>query len=159
MTFRRKRHLLILLNVALAAAVVSCPIAAALWSPGQSRGQAMTKAAPRTTSTTQATKGLPSSAYEVIYRRDLRKPLFDVAAVEAPKVEAPKPKLTIQLTGTVDEPDNRFATFRTATGQDKLLSVGDKLEDAELTDVTEDSATVRFHGDLITLKVEKKETP
>ena len=101
----------------------------------------------------------PLSAYTAIYQRELRKPLFDrkltaVARVKAPPPK-PKPKLTVTLTGTVIEPGFTYAMLRGKSGQVKFVSVGQTLDKAEVTAVTANSATVKFHGDSITLKVNK----
>lgn len=96
----------------------------------------------------------PLTAYAVISSRNLRKPLFDLEpAVEA----ASKPKLNLTLTGTVIDPGLICALLRDGSGQTKLVSVGESIGGAQLMAVTEDSATLQYGGELVTLKLQKPE--
>ncbi len=99
----------------------------------------------------------PLSAYSAICQRELRKPLFDakVSVVSTAKAPPPKPKLAVTLTGTVIEPGFTYAMLRGKSGQVKFVSVGQVIDDAEVTEITSSSVTVKFHGDSITLKVSK----
>ena len=158
MTQRSRKRLLIFLNVALAAALVGVPAALLLAPPGGDRGGGG-KAEANSHSAAAGQALRPLNSYEAIYRRDLRKPLFDPVVVAEVKAPPPKPKLTIRLTGTAVEPGFSYAMFRTAGGQDKLVSVGQTLEGAELTEIRSDGATVRFNDELLQLAIEKGSSP
>jgi hypothetical protein len=99
----------------------------------------------------------PLSAYAEIHKRLLRKPLFDpkpaAIAARAKKAPPPKPKLTLSLTGTVLEPGFTYAMLKGVSGQVKFVAIGQTLDNATVTAITANSATLKFHGDLITLQV------
>lgn len=156
MSTRDRRRLLWAVNVALAVALVASVLALAVVPldvgaveprPGQQHENDDPMHRPKTG---------PLSEYAVIYQRDLRKPLFDPKPVVAVKTQPPKPKLTVSLVGTALEPGFTYGLFRNKSGETKLVSIGEKIDGAEVTAVNEGSATVKFHGELITLKVEKK---
>jgi hypothetical protein len=103
---------------------------------------------------------LPLDQYDVIYAKDVRRPLYDPPPVVVPPPAAPPPPpLTLQLMGTVLEPGFEYAIVRTGAGQEKLMTVGETLDGAELLRLDVTTATVRFVQQERTLKVQKKESP
>ena len=116
---------------------------------------------PRKASRVNFEAGLLSpDQYEAIYKKDIRRPLYDPPPVVVPPpVAPPPPPLTLQLMGTVLEPGFEYAIIRTGAGQEKLMTLGETLDGAELLRVDEITATVRFAGQERTLKVQKKESP
>jgi hypothetical protein len=99
--------------------------------------------------------------YAVIYQRNLRKPLFDPTPVSIKSAPPPKPKLKATLTGTVLEPGFTYALFIDSKGQQKLVSIGQSVEDAEVLSIRDSEATVRFCGEEMILKAKagEKENP
>ncbi len=98
----------------------------------------------------------PLAHFAIIYERSLRKPLFDApppTPLAAPP--PPAPKLTVTLTGTVIEPGNTYALFKDQGESVKLVGVGETIAGAEVLQITEGSATVRFNGQEMTLTVAK----
>jgi len=103
---------------------------------------------------------LPLDQYEAIYTKDVRRPLYDPPPVIVPPpATPPPPPLTLQLLGTVLEPGFEYAVVRTGAGQEKLMTVGETLDGAELLRLDAAAATVRFAQQERTLKVQKKESP
>jgi hypothetical protein len=99
----------------------------------------------------------PLSAFAAIYARSLRPPLFDAPAAAQPASAAPAaPRLAVSLTGTVVERGHGCGVFRIASGQSKVIAVGEKIEGAELVAIEDGLATLRHRGTLVTLKVEPK---
>ena len=154
MTRRARRQLTMLLNVVLATATVAVlfwacrPAAQTGSSRGVGRGgPGMAEAV--------ASVG-PLSRYSDIWKRDLSKPIFDPkpAVVQA----APKPKLTIALTGTAVDVNPSFSTafLRTSSGETKMASVGQTVENAKVLAVEEGRITVEFHSETMTLTVQEE---
>ena len=116
---------------------------------------------PRRTTRADLDAGLlPLDQYDAIYQKDVRRPLYDPPPVVVPPpVTPPPPPLTLQLLGTVLEPGFEYAVVRTGMGQEKLMTVGETLDSAELLRLDAATATVRFAGQERTLKVQKKESP
>ena len=96
------------------------------------------------------------SSYAVVYQRALRKPLYDPKPIVVRKAPPPKPKLGVELVGTVVEPGFTYGLFRTKSGRTKLVTVGGEIEGAQLAGVRDGSATLRFNDELITLEVKPK---
>jgi len=119
------------------------------------------EAEPRRTVRVDLTAGLlPLDQYDVMYTKNVRKPLYDPPPVVVPPpVAPPPPPLTLQLLGTVLEPGFEYAVVRTGAGQEKLMTVGETLDGAELLRLDAATATVRFAQQERTLKVQKKESP
>jgi type II secretory pathway component PulC len=92
---------------------------------------------------------VPLIAYETISKRNLLQPLYDSAAPNQPP-----PKPSVKLVGTVIEPGFTYAMLKTKEGQVKGVSVGETVDGAEVTEVKADSVTVKFAGEMHTLKVE-----
>jgi hypothetical protein len=98
-----------------------------------------------------AAKKPPISEYAVIYGRDLQRPLFDGEAEKGPP---PKPPVT--LVGTVVGSGSATAFLKTKAGGTQVVSVGQTVEGAEVTEITAQSATIKFAGTSFVLKVEKE---
>lgn len=71
--------------------------------------------------------------YAVIWQRDLRQPLFDVAPA-APIVATPAPP-PFQLLGTAVEADHRFAVFQLSDGTTTVRASGSRIGGFELLEV------------------------
>lgn len=158
MSSRARKRLLLAANAILAIAIVACVCLCVLLPPRVKNA----KFSPKDKTLSAGNKAMgrvgPLELYAVIYERDIRKPLFDPKPIRTVKVEPPKPKLTIRLIGTAVEPGFTYGLFRTKSGESKLVSIGQTIGGAEVTAVGEGTATVKFHGELITLKVESKGT-
>ena len=158
-TLRKRRRMLIMVNLLLLACLAAIGYALVLTPIDEPVEQQVSGKKTIELSDIMDTAAEPLSAYAAIYKRELRKPLFDPkpAAVAKARTKAPppKPKLTITLTGTVIEPGFTYAMLRGKSGEVKFVSIGQTLDNAEVTAVTANSATVKFHGDSITLKVNK----
>jgi len=156
-TLRKRRRILITVNFLLSAALVAVGCGF-VFVPIDERAEAQTSGR-KTAEISQIVDRTaePLRTYSGIYRRELRKPLFDPKPTVVTKVKAapPKPKLTVILTGTVIEPGFTYAMLRGKSGSVKFVSVGQTFENAEVMAVTADSATVKFHGEEIRLKVRK----
>jgi len=153
MTFRGRKRLLWTVNVALGA-LTAASVAFALAAPLEVGVPQLVEA--KAASGVDAAKDAapdPLLSYAVIYQRDLRKPLFPPKVVEAPRPAAAKPALGVQLVGTAVEPGHTYGFFRDRSGETKLISVGETVDGAEVTAITDGAATVKYHGDLITLRV------
>ena len=109
-------------------------------------------AAPIKTTTGSPVASSPND-YAVIYQRNLQAPLVDAAPIKTAvtAVEAAGPNLTV--TGTVTERGNCYAMIRTAGGAVRLAGVGETVDGAKVTAITERSVTVDFLGRVITLTV------
>lgn len=97
----------------------------------------------------------PLQSYAGIYKRDLRKPLYDPKPKAVIKVAPVKPKLTIQLLGTVVEPGFTYAILKDSKGKTKFVSVGQSLDGAELKSISAKSITVIFNGEEQILSTKK----
>ena len=156
---RKRRRMLLLANTVLLAAIVAS-VGAALYLPlaGATEMPWAGEAGQVSESLPGPTLG-PLAAYGVIHQRDLNRPLFDPPPAPVVKVEPPPPQLTIRLIGTAVEPGFTYALFRTSSGEERLVRVGEVLEGAEVTAVGDRTATVKFHGRLLKLEVEAKPPP
>lgn len=152
---KTRRRLLWAANLSLLAATVASTLVLAI-SPLATNGPARKNSPDESRVNLEPKHGVrPLEEYVVIYGRDFRKPLYDIKPT--PPTEPPKPKLTLTLTGTAVEPGYTFATFQTGSGESKLVGLGETIAGAEVVKITADSVTVSFNGELITLKVSKKE--
>ncbi len=149
-----KRRLLSAANIAMAAAVVICIGSCFISSDVGAQNLSRSGTAGTIASSANETQP-PLEEYAVIYSRDLRKPVFDIKPPDPIKVEPPKPKFKATLTGTVLEPGFTYALFRTSSGEDKLISVGQSIEDAEVTAIESETVTLNFHGDVLKLTVKQ----
>ena len=140
-------------NIALGAAVIACAVSLC-WPPHVEQSS---RRAERSLHATAGRQIAPAefASYQVIYRRDLRKPLFDPKQVAAAPVVKKKPKFKADLIGAVVEEGFAYGIFRTHKGAEKLVSIGQKIEGAELTGIGKGIATLMFHGEELSLKVKE----
>ena len=157
MSLRTRRRLLICVNAILALGVAVCLCVIFFLSPKVNLFDEEPLQSHQTAEVQTSHDILPLDAYAVIHRRNLRAPLYDPKVVIKKKAPPKKPRFRARLVGAVVEPGFTYGIFRTDSGRDKLVSVGDTVEGAELTAIAEGSATLKFHGELITLQVPKKE--
>ena len=153
MTYRGRRRLLWTVNVALGALSAAC-VAFALAAPLEVGVPEAPEA--KAASSAEAAKDAapePLLSYAVIYQRDLRKPLFPPTVVETPRPAPAKPALGVQLLGTAVDPGHTYGFFRDRTGETKIISVGETVDGAEVTAITDGAATVKYHGEVLTLRV------
>lgn len=101
---------------------------------------------------------LPLSHYAPLWQRPLHGPLFDPPPVAPKPVAVVKPTLAVRLVGTVmDEPNNSYGIFSVPGVGMKMARPGEKVAEALVTRIAEQSAEVEFAGEVITLKLEKAE--
>ena len=152
----RVKTVLWLASIALAALVVLAAVRLALWPVRI--GATNPQAAPSrdVEASGAGNEAHPLEHYAVTWQRDLRRPLYDPPPIVAPK--RARPELKIRLTGTVVEPGFTYALFATGDGKTVLARVGQKVEGAEVKSISDASVTVLFAGEMLKLKVQKKET-
>jgi len=94
----------------------------------------------------------PLSAYAIIYERDLQRPLYDPKP--APKPVAPPPQPPVTLVGTVIEEGFAVAMLKTKSGQVKMVSEGETVEETEVLEITSNEVRLRYagHEHVLTLK-------
>lgn len=90
-----------------------------------------------------------------VFGRDLRKPLLDATAA----AQTPAPTITFVLAGTIMEDNSANGIFRMKNGETRIVSVGERIEGAEIVEITADSATVRAGAQTLVLKVKKEAGP
>ena len=100
--------------------------------------------------------GVPLKHYEVIWQRNLRRPIFDPPPVIRVKVSPPKPKLKVRLVGTVLEPGFTYAIFTDSGGKTVLKRIGESIQGARVESISDGRVTVALAGRTLILKVEKK---
>lgn len=94
------------------------------------------------------------ASFEPHLKLDLRRPLHDPPPAPPPVApQVAKPVLTVKLAGTIVEPGHSKAMLVTADGRTELKGVGQKSGDAEILSIEEKKITVRFHGEVVELKV------
>jgi hypothetical protein len=139
---------LVLVNAALAAGLVAVAVAALL-PPDDVRAPAVQRRGAAPSSDTEDRIGSLES-YAGVWQRPLRSPLFDAPPPkETPKPTPPPP--TFRLVFTAVEPGASMATFRTAGGELRTISVGESIDGAVLLEVTRTTATVQAAGQKYTL--------
>lgn len=156
MTPRRRKRLLVLANLLLAAALLAVVWAVVL-GPLEVPEAVATGDHQAGDATVPAPAGGavgPLSDYACIYGKDLRKRLFDVA-----DKGRPVPKLHVVLTGAVVEPGSTYGVFRDGAGRTRLLSVGESVDGAKIVTITADSATLEYHGREIILAKKRRQGP
>lgn len=103
---------------------------------------------------------LPALAtFGKIWSLNLRRPLVDKPVstqAAAKKSSKPARPLSARLAGTVVEPGHSIAMFITKNGKIELKKVGEKVGDAEILEITPIGASVRYHGKVIDLALEKE---
>ena len=152
MTFSHRKQLLWILNIGLAAALLG----SVLWGFCLPLGVQVPQPKPKGENSGGAKSAetvKPLGAFLAVSSRDLRKPLFDVDPTQKASDRA---KLMLKLVGTVMDPGRAVGIFVNGAGQTKFAKVGETLDGAEITAVTEANATVLYHGETITLDVAKK---
>lgn len=160
MNVRRQRRLLWLLSAAMLAALTgtvyalwAAPLAGDATAPLAGAAGTVDREDPAS----RDTPARPPGWYGPIFGRPLRAPLFPAPPKLASPPPPPKPpKLDAVLTGTAVEPGFTYALFRTRGGSDKLVRIGEAIENGTLTAVTADSATVKIGEQTLTLTVEKR---
>jgi len=159
LTRHTQRRLLLLANAALVVAIAAS-LGAAAYLPLSAVGEM-----PRTDAASPVAEGpsaprlAPLDTYRVIYQRDLNRPLFDPPPAPVVRAAPPAPQLTLRLIGTVVEPGFTYGVFRTSGGQEKLVTPGETIDGAEVMAIGDGTATVRSHGRVLELKVEKQPPP
>jgi hypothetical protein len=156
MTPHQQKTWLWVLNVGLALAVVAAAAAVVMPLDPAARERPAPPPAPRQ-ERPAPDRVEPLSAFAGIYARDLRPPLFD-APTPQPTTSVAVPRLTVRLTGTIVEQGHGCGVFRTATGQSKVIAIGETIEGAELVSVEDGLATLRHRGTLVTIKAEPRQT-
>lgn len=155
-TFRQQRKMLITANIILGLGVVGCLVGflfpVGINKPAINHSSRETAQVEELSSTIKSLK-----EYDVIYARDLRKPLYDPKPVKVVKTPPPKPQLTVSLVGTVLEDGFTYAILKNRSGKTSFVSIGESLDGAEVSKIEKDSVTVTFSGDSIVLKVKGKE--
>ena len=149
MTLRGKRRLLWFLNAAFAATCLGSVAALVLVRLDEPDAARLAPAPAAGRAAAPAARKAPPVPYELVASRNLLQPLYDSVAPNQPP-----PKPTVKLVGTVVEPGFTYALLKTKDGQVKWAPVGETVEGAEVTEVKGDSVTVRFAGEMHTLKVE-----
>ena len=154
LTPRQLRLLLWTASAALAAAVVCVGLLACL-QPLDSLEQAGTR---RTDGPASANRSgaanRPLESYSALWERDLRRPLFDPAPVEPVKIEPPKPILNLRLVGTAIDAQDRCGFFEVPGKGIQLARPGEKVGEALVKEIAENTAVVEFNGGQLTLKIE-----
>lgn len=155
-TVRRRRRVLILVNIVLALALCGGVPMLAL-APVESRRPAeepdVVVAAKSPSDRAPTARAL--SEYACIYQRSLRKPLFDVVAAPLAVVAPPKPPMTVTAVGTVMEPGFTYAMLRDKGGKVRYAAVGEEVDGVKVLVIGESGVTVEFAGDRIELSVGK----
>ena len=149
---RSRKRLLWAVNAVLAAAV-SLAAAVMIWPLDEAAPSASWEE-PAAITRTAGTQIEPMSKYAAIHRRDLRKPLFDVVPTTSAKTRT-LPPLKVRLTGTAVEEGFSLAMFHTASGELKMVGVGESIEGAEVISITDRSVTLRYGERPVTLTIEK----
>ncbi len=105
----------------------------------------------------------PLSSFQSVWGLDLRRPLYDqpaapVAAARRPAVKR-GPPLRVKLAGTVVEPGRSMAMFITKAGKVELKAIGERVDGAEVLDITQENVSMRYSGRTVDLKLQKKGQP
>ncbi len=151
MTNRNRKHLLWAINAALASGIaVACVVA--LVPPHLDADQD----GARKDNLLAGTDGVPPLGlrgdYDVIAKRDVRRALYDRKAVTI--TPPPPKKFPAKLLGTVTDPGFSSALFRTAKGQQELVSVGGQVDGATVLKIAKDAVLVKFDDRELTIKKE-----
>lgn len=159
MTIRRKRLLLrTTAGTLVLAAVGAC---AAHWWPVSLRPNVISTEPPPASS---ASAGLVTSSRslavdEAVWKRILRKPLFDPPLPPSPEiVKVELPPIRARLLGTILEPGNSQAMIELASGSVEFRTVGQSLGaddgDAQIIEISASAVKVKRGEELSTLSVE-----
>ncbi len=126
------------------------------------QSQQITPDAESTTTLTYTAPVPPLSDYKVIWDTNWRRPLYDPPKVPVVTQhrQPPKAKLTVRLVGTIHENDRAFAMFAVKKGNTELKEVGETLTDVggdvEVLEINDESVTIRYAGEQMTLEIERK---
>jgi hypothetical protein len=103
-----------------------------------------------------ATTAPSLSDFEPVFALDLRRPLIDAPKTDpaADELTADSP-LSVRLTGTIIEPGHSVGIFSTGLTKTVIRHVGEEVNGVEVLELTSDSATLRYQGQLRQLKLEK----
>ena len=156
MNQRQRGHLVLAANAALAAGI-ALTLAWAIWPgelPDPSHGQMLGRAAGQAAHEESETF---CGDYSAIYQADLRAPLFDAPPVQMPPASAPAVVVPVRLLGTIVEEGFSYAMLRGAGGESRTASIGETVDGVEILSIAASSATVRYSGQTMTLKVEAEE--
>ena len=157
MSYRRVRRVLWAAGAACIAAS-----GAVAWI-GVTAPLARTKAVPDGALRSASTRAATAAAEDVrgggdvgrVADLDLRRPVYDPPAVQAPT--QPPPSLALRLLGTVVETGHSRALLVGADGKLQLKSIGDSLAGAEILRIGPDTVTVRHLDADVELKIERKQ--
>jgi len=149
---RKRKRLLALLNAGLLATIALC--AYHLLGNPATAGPIRTATPPADEVSGANAVAAVRPLNRTLFTRDYRKPLYDVTKRKVNTPPPPKPKLTVTCVGTII--GNRpVALLCGKTGQTKSVGIGQSLDNAEVTAIDVNSATVTFHGETIELPVKK----
>ena len=110
------------------------------------------------TKTTNAAAARVPAANDPVWSTSLRRPLVDPPKpVAAAATQAPAPPLTVKLTGTVIEQGRSLAMFVTAAGKIELRGVGEVIEGAKVTEITDEGVRIEHNGRSVMMELPKKE--
>jgi hypothetical protein len=93
---------------------------------------------------------------QTLWNLDLQRPLYDPPPVLVTPPVVKRPPLTVRLLGTIVEPGNSVGVFRLADGREELRSIGQDAGGAEVLEIHEDRAVVRYHGEAMVLQVQQE---
>lgn len=159
MTPHKRKNILLAASALLGVAIVASIVLGVALPLVPPPSQTITKPRP-SGANRQATKPATLDRFAVIYQKDVRRPLFDPKpVVYQPPPPPPPPKPTAKLVGTVADPGFACAIFRSGSGEDKVVPVGQTYEGIEVLEVKDTEAKVKFAGLPLVLKVEKKVEP
>ena len=149
------------LTSALAFAAAVMVILAAAMLPFDSSSDAPAQATSHPKFTAPATQPLfiqPLASFEPAWRVSLRRPLVEPPASTLPAADAAaKPvELAVRLIGTIVDGQHPRGVFMTGLTKVELKSVGEKVGNAEVLAIDDNSATLSYEGRTITLHREKK---
>jgi hypothetical protein len=159
MTLRRKRNALRLLAVALALAALG--VGAQAWRTPPTTAQLPPVKSPRTADAfhKETLSKKPLSADENLWKKPLRRPIFDPPPPPPPEVVKKElPPIRAKLLGTILEPGNSQAMIAQPGGAVEFRTVGQPLgpqdDTATIVEITAVTVRVKRGEELTTLTVE-----
>jgi len=157
MTQHRRKQLLYALNAALAVGAVAAVVASI--APLDQAPPTVAKGPATRPSSDPQDRLLPLAAYSVIFQKDLRRPLVEVAhGPVVPRNEG----LRVVLVGTavaLRPGGPSSAVFQLSTGQTRTVDVGEEIDGAKLVAVTDTTATLEVGGERVTLEKPREVAP
>jgi hypothetical protein len=98
------------------------------------------------------------AAGDPVWGTPLRRPLVDPPKAETmTAVKTTAPPLTVKLTGTVIEQGRSLAMFITAVGKVELKGVGEIINGAKVTEITDAGVRLEHNGRAVMMALPKKE--